>query len=46
MKNLSIISIVALSVAMSALALKASEAENSVSLNIPPATNIDIDGND
>ena len=46
MKNLSIILIVALSVAMSALALKASEAENSVSLNIPPATNIDIDGND
>jgi hypothetical protein len=46
MKNLSIILIVALSLAMSALALKASEAENSVSLNIPPATNIDIDGND
>ena len=46
MKNLSIILIVALSVAMSALALKASEAENSVSLNIPPATNIDIDGNE
>ena len=46
MKNLSIILIVALSVAMSALASKASEAESSVSLNIPPANNIDIDGNE
>ena len=46
MKNLSAILILVLTVSMSALALKASEAENSVSLNIPPATNIDIDGND
>jgi hypothetical protein len=46
MKNLSIILIVALSVAMSALASKASEAESSVSLSVPPASNIDIDGNE
>jgi hypothetical protein len=46
MKNLSIILIVALSVAMSALASKASEAESSVSLSVPPASNVDIDGNE